>query len=83
MSHSIISPRYVGVFNNLPKTAYIKMIDIWFIFCMIIPFAEVLLQTYIESLRARAGQSISVNHHGRAVDIKNTEVFYYEYHDFN
>ena len=33
--------RYVGVFNTLPKTAYIKMIDIWFIFCMIIPFLEV------------------------------------------
>ena len=33
--------RYVGVFNALPKTAYIKMIDIWFIFCMVIPFLEV------------------------------------------
>ena len=66
--------RYVGVFNNLPKTAYIKMIDIWFIFCMVIPFVEVILQTYIETLRARAGESISVNHHGRAINLQNTQV---------
>ena len=70
----ISARRYVGVFNNLPKTAYIKMIDIWFIFCMVIPFVEVLLQTYIETLRARAGQSISINHHGRSINIQNTEV---------
>ena len=38
---SLFHPRYVGVFNTLPKTAYIKMIDIWFIFCMVIPFLEV------------------------------------------
>ena len=33
--------RYVGVSNALPKTSYVKMIDIWFIFCMCIPFCEV------------------------------------------
>ena len=64
------------------------MIDIWFIFCMTIPFLEVcvmcclsfpdnlrimsqvLLQTYIESLRARIGQTFSVNHHGGVKTIK-------------
>ena len=80
--------RYVGVFNGLPKTAYIKMIDVWFIFCMVIPFlevshlgrtidiiivfiCEVILQTYIESLRAKIGVTISVNHHGNVKTINN------------
>jgi hypothetical protein len=35
----------------LPKTAYIKMIDIWLIFAMSIPFCEVLLCTFIDNFR--------------------------------
>ncbi len=35
---------FISVSNSLPKTAYIKMIDIWLIFCLFIPFAEVMLQ---------------------------------------
>ena len=42
---------YIGVSYNLPQTSYVKMIDVWFIFSMMIPFIEVLLQTYIEHLR--------------------------------
>ena len=32
--------------------------------------SQVLLQTYIESLRARTGQTFSVNHHGGVKTIK-------------
>ena len=32
--------------------------------------SKVLLQTYIESLRARTGQTFSVNHHGGVKTIK-------------
>ena len=31
----------MGLVNNLPKTAYIKMVDVWFIGSMVIPFLEV------------------------------------------
>ena len=70
----LLAQEPLKTFNNLPKTAYIKMIDIWFIFCMVIPFVEVLLQTYIETLRARAGQCISINRHGQSINLQNTKV---------
>ena len=35
---------FVSVLNSLPLTSYIKMIDVWFIFCLTIPFFEVILQ---------------------------------------
>ena len=39
------------VSNSLPPTSYIKMIDVYLIFSLLIPFVEVLLQTYMDSLR--------------------------------
>ena len=35
--------------DNLPKTAYIKMIDIWMIFSLLKPFVDIIVQTYIET----------------------------------
>ena len=32
---------FISVSNNLPKTSYIKMVDIWLIFNLLIPFFEV------------------------------------------
>ena len=61
----VLTTMYVGVSDTLPKTAYIKMLDIWFIFCMMIPFMEVILQTYIEHLRTIVSTDIEINHHGR------------------
>ena len=35
---------FISITNSLPKTSYIKLMDIWLIFCLTIPFLEVLLQ---------------------------------------
>ena len=35
-----------------------------------IPKYQVLLQTYIEHLRAKAANTVTINHHGRARKIK-------------
>ena len=32
---------FIGISQTLPTTAYIKMIDVWMIFTMILPFLEV------------------------------------------
>ena len=37
--------------TNLPPTAYIKMIDCWLIFSLLKPFVDIIVQTYIETLR--------------------------------
>jgi hypothetical protein len=51
------------VSNNLPKTAYIKMIDVWLLVSLVKPFLDILLQTYIDNLRQDDKREI--NHHGK------------------
>ena len=41
----------LSVSTNLPPTAYIKMIDCWLIFNLLKPFVDIIVQTYIETLR--------------------------------
>ena len=36
--------------EELPPTSDMKMIDIWLIFCLVVPFLEVILRTAIESV---------------------------------
>ena len=61
----VLTTIFISVMQTLPKTAYVKHIDIWLIFCQLIPFAEVILITAAESLREgdEHGQ-IPYNHHG-------------------
>ena len=36
---------------SLPRTSYLKLIDIWLVFAMGIPFAEVALHTIMDNLK--------------------------------
>ena len=65
----VITTMFISVSNNLPTTAYIKMIDIWLIFNLIKPFTDIILQTYIESLRV----SEEINHHGRTRSVEEED----------
>ena len=38
----VLTTMFINVSNNLPKTSYVKMIDIWLLFNLTIPFAEVI-----------------------------------------
>ncbi len=49
---------FTSILNSLPKTANIKMMDIWLIFCLTIPFFEVILQ--VGTKRVILG--ITINH---------------------
>ena len=42
----VLTTFFVNVSNKLPTTSYIKMIDIWLIFNLVIPFVEVIVHTY-------------------------------------
>jgi len=42
---------FVQVNSALPVTAYIKMIDIWLIFNLIVPFLLIAVHTYMDTLR--------------------------------
>ena len=41
----------------MPPTAYIKMIDIWLLFSLLKPFVDIIVQTYIETLRDHPDES--------------------------
>ena len=41
----------VKVNEGLPATAYIKMIDIWLIFNLVVPFILIVIHTYMDTLR--------------------------------
>ena len=42
---------YLKVNEGLPATAYIKMIDIWLIFNLVVPFILIVIHTYMDTLR--------------------------------
>lgn len=47
----VIVTLFVSVSESLPPTAYIKMMDIWLIFNLVIPFALILIHTYMDTHR--------------------------------
>ena len=62
----VLTTLFVSVMERLPSTAYIKMIDIWLVFCQLVPFTEVILLTMIEYRRSdefEASKSQAINHH--------------------
>ena len=42
----VLVTMFISVSNQLPNTSYIKMVDIWLLFSLILPFIEVLIHTY-------------------------------------
>ena len=42
----VLATMFIGIVNGLPKTAYLKMMDYWLVFNLILPFIEVLLHTF-------------------------------------
>ena len=63
----VLTTMFINVSNNLPKTSYMKMIDVWLLFNLLYPFIIVLLHTYMDTLRN--DEEREINHHGRTVTI--------------
>ena len=55
--------------QSLPTTSYVKMVDIWMLFNLFLPFAQVLLHTYIDLLREGEEEEREINHHGKALKV--------------
>jgi len=63
----VLTTLFISVSGALPPTAYVKMIDIWLIFAQIVPFFEVLLHTFMDSMRTEGEREI--NHHGKTIKV--------------
>ena len=44
----VIASLFVSTSSSLPQTSYMKLIDVWMIFCFLLPFIEVILHTMVE-----------------------------------
>ena len=60
----VLTTMFISVSDSLPKTANIKMIDIWLLFNQIKPFNDILMTTYMDHLKVDDDREI--NHHGVA-----------------
>ena len=47
----VIVTLFVSVSENLPATSYMKMMDIWLLFNLLVPFILIIIHTYMENLR--------------------------------
>ena len=64
----VITMMFISNSDSLPTTNYIKMVEVWLLFNLSLPFIIVLLLTYIETLRD--DEDREVNHHGHAVEVE-------------
>ena len=65
----MITTMFISISNNLPKTAYVKMMDVWLLFNLSKPFIDIILQTYMEYLRVDKNDR-GINKHGEEQCIK-------------
>ena len=63
----VLTTMFINVSNNLPKTSYMKMVDVWLLFNLLVPFIVVLIHTYMDTLRNDDNREI--NHHGKTITI--------------
>ena len=47
----VMTTIFTSKIEELPPTSDMKMIDIWLIFCLVVPFLEVILRTAIECMK--------------------------------
>ena len=65
----VLTTMFINVSNNLPKTSYMKMVDVWLLFNLLYPFIVVLIHTYMDTLRNDEDREI--NHHGKTIQVKD------------
>ena len=64
----------IGKMQTLPTTAYIRMIDVWLVFCQLVPFVEVILLTAQECYRVEEQEGQDVGANKKKVGTGHTEV---------
>ena len=47
----VLVTMFISVSNRLPKTSYMKMMDVWLLFNLLYPFVVVLIHTRMDTLR--------------------------------
>ena len=74
----VASTLFVSVMENLPRTSYVRMVDIWLIYGQLLPFIQVVLVTYIEACRQGKENEIVLTNQRNSVATENKTVFHIE-----
>ena len=56
----VLTTLFIGNLESLPKTSSLKMVDIWLIFTLLVPFVDVLLQMVMDILEDEEDDSVVV-----------------------
>ena len=65
----VVTTIFISVMEKLPPTSYVRMVDIWLIFGILIPFIEVCILTFKEYNNVEEEQTI--NHHGLSREVSD------------
>ncbi len=49
----VMTTLFISVSDSLPKTSYVKMVDVWHLLTMCVPFVEVLLHAAMDNLEGK------------------------------
>ena len=63
----VMTTIFISVMEKLPPTSYVRMIDIWLIFGILVPFLEVCILT----IKEYYNDDSKINHHGVARIVGN------------
>ena len=63
----------MGLSQSLPVTSYFKMIDIWMLFTMTVPFLEVVLHTTKEVFKKSGATPLCLNKRVDVINVKPAE----------
>ena len=66
----------ISVNTNLANTAYIKMLDCWLIFSLLKPFVDIIVQTYIHTLRDNVQVALVTKAQAWSKDQSNWKIDY-------
>ena len=47
----VLTTLYLSVAGGLPQTSSVKMVEVWLLATLFVPFVEVILHVYMDSLR--------------------------------
>lgn len=47
----VLTTLFISVLESMPRTSYIKMVDIWLLFCLLMPLMEVIFHALLDKYR--------------------------------
>ena len=57
---TVLASLYILFSSVVPQTSYVKLVDIWFLFNLVYPFALILIQIFIQKSRYDEEQTVKV-----------------------